>query len=415
MILLLTLILLIHMGVVTLASERERSLIDGAPAQAQTTVVRDENSPTGYYVTFRYKDQDATRVKIRGEWSFSDARHSSIQTSANIMPEGYENGMFPLQIESGDEWLIVDMTLNAITGIWEYTIPLPCGVWSYRFIVDRGDEMYVTSDPYNRPVERSVGQQTNSQVYVPFDPQRQVGDWSIQFPRSDGRSGTLEIAYYDASNLDYALLDEPTYAVYLPYGYDPSRIEPYKVLYALHGLGVESETSWWNKGAVGNMTDNLIADYGMEPYVVIMPNNYADSFDYTNLLRNIIPAVEVNYNVRTDSAGKAICGISVGAICAKNVLLHSPEEFGYYGFFSGCYYSDSTETFDGLRMEDCAIYLGAGEREGGLTALYRTTEKLANAGKKDFQVFTVMGGHNWYTWRQIYVDFVRNGLWNLPD
>ena len=46
-------------------------------ALTETTVIRDENSPTGWYVTFRHVDPDATRVRIRGEWNFSDAYHSS--------------------------------------------------------------------------------------------------------------------------------------------------------------------------------------------------------------------------------------------------------------------------------------------------------------------------------------------------
>ena len=380
-------------------------------ALEETTLIRSEESMTGYYVSFRYKDPTATRVQIRGEWSFSDARHSSVQTSANIMPDDYKEGMFPLQLDADGEWPVTDMVFDAQTGVWHYTIPLPCGIWSYRFIVFHGEEVTVTSDPNNRPVERELGQQTNSQIYVPFDAERQLADWSIQFPIVGGEAGTLETLCYDASNLSYDLLDDPIVAVYLPYGYDAKRKEPYKVLYTLHGAGIESETSWWNKGGIGNITDHLVRDHCVEPYVIVMPNNYVDSFDYANLLMNIIPMIEKTYNVRTDADGKAVCGISKGAICAKNVLLNSPEEYGYYGFFSGCYFSESTEEFDGERIQQSRIYLGAGEREDGLIAVYRTTEKLANAGKKDFQVHTVMGGHNWYTWRQIYVDFVLNFLW----
>ena len=33
----------------------------------KTTVIRSEDSVTGYFVTFRYKNTDATRVRIYGE------------------------------------------------------------------------------------------------------------------------------------------------------------------------------------------------------------------------------------------------------------------------------------------------------------------------------------------------------------
>ena len=384
----------------------------------QTTVLRSVGSPTGYYVTFCYEAPKAARVRIRGEWSFSGARGSSPYTSENVLPEDYEEGMFPLQADQ-DRWPISDMTLDTETGIWRYTIALPSGVWSYRFIVGGGQSAAVddltgtweTTDPNNPPLERSPGQQTNSQVYVPFDPERQEKDFSLQMPRTDEKRGTLELCYYDASGLQYELLDEPVVAVYLPYGYDPNREEPYNVLYALHGSGVESETSWWNKGAIGNLTDNLIADCGVEPFVIVMPNSYADSFDYENILENILPAVEAQYNICDTAEGRAICGISLGALCAKNILINAPEAFSRYGLFSGPYFSDSSEQFEGAALQGCHIYLAAGERETGLMAICRMAEKLQQAGKKDFSFYTVMGGHNWYTWRQIYVDFVLHGLW----
>ncbi|MDO4546922.1 MAG: alpha/beta hydrolase-fold protein [Clostridia bacterium] len=383
-----------------------------------TTVFQSDESPTGYYATFRYKAPEAKRVRIRGEWSFSGARLSSLHTSENVMPGDYADGMFPLQVDQND-WPAFDMELCEQTGVWIYTIALPCGVWSYRFIVDgkEGAELtdyenaFVTSDPNNPPVERSLGQQTNSQVFVPFDADKQTADFSIQLPRTDEKTGTLEILYYDPEGLNYELLDEPSVAVYLPCGYDPSREEAYKVLYASHGGGVESETSWWNKGVIGNLTDNLLADYGVEPFVIVLLNNYADSFDHANMLKNVIPLIEGRYNVRSDAEGKALCGISKGAILAKNVLIDSPDSFRYYGLFSGAYFSESEERFETGSLDNCEIYLAAGERETGLTAMYRTAEKLANAGKTDFRVFTVMGGHNWYTWRQVYVDFVLTELW----
>lgn len=399
-----------------LASEAVSS--DAFDDLEQTTVIRSEASPTGYYVSFCYKAPEAKRVRIRGEWSFSDARTSTPSTGEVVMPEDYQDGMFPLQANQMD-WPAFDMTKNEKTGVWHYTIPLPCGVWSYRFIVDGVEgaaltdytDALVVSDPNNPPVERALGQQTNSQIFVPFDADRQSQDFSIQAARADGKAGALEIIYYDASNLSYELLDEPAVAVYLPYGYDADREEPYKVLYASHGSGVESETSWWNKGVIGNITDNLIADYGVEPFVIVMLNNYADSFDHVNMLQNIIPLIESSYNVRTDTDGKAMCGISKGAMAAKNVLLDAPDTFRYYGLFSGCYFSDSNEQFDGAAIQNSRIYLAAGEREMGLLAICRTAEKLAAAGKTDLHMHTVMGGHNWYTWRQIYVDYVLNELW----
>ena len=352
----------------------------------QTTVLRSVGSPTGYYVTFCYEAPEAARVRIRGEWSFSGARGSSPYTSENVLPEDYEEGMFPLQADQ-DRWPISDMTLDTETGIWRYTIALPSGVWSYRFIVGGGQSAAVddltgtweTTDPNNPPLERSPGQQTNSQVYVPFDPERQEKDFSLQMPRTDEKRGTLELCYYDASGLQYELLDEPVVAVYLPYGYDPNREEPYNVLYALHGSGVESETSWWNKGAIGNLTDNLIADCGVEPFVIVMPNSYADSFDYENILENILPAVEAQYNICDTAEGRAICGISLGALCAKNILINAPEAFSRYGLFSGPYFSDSSEQFEGAALR---VATSIWRQGNGRPASWRSAAWLKNCNRQ---------------------------------
>src|SRR3974377_1245582 len=49
-------------------------------------VVHTGTAPTGYEVTFRYYDPTATRVRLRGEWYFSDAAHTTLHSSAGWLP-----------------------------------------------------------------------------------------------------------------------------------------------------------------------------------------------------------------------------------------------------------------------------------------------------------------------------------------
>ena len=49
---------------------------------------------------------------------------------------------------------------------------------------------------------------------------------------------------------------------------------------------------------------------------------------YQFLSREILPLVEQKYNIRKDPAGRAICGISSGAICAFTVAWNHPDQFG---------------------------------------------------------------------------------------
>ena len=390
-------------------------------ALTETTVIKDDESPTGYYVTFRYHAPEAKRVRIRGEWSFATDRGSFYPMSDNIMPENYQDGMFPMQVDQND-WPAFDMTKNEETGCWYYTIALPSGTWSYRFAVDGVEDAaltdytdaFVESDPNNRPIEKEFGEQGNSQVRVPFDAEKQSVDLSIQLPRTDEKVGVMEYHLYDAIGYDKELRDDPAIAVYLPYGYDAEREEPYKVLYLSHGAGVESETSWVNKGSVSFIMDNLIADYGVEPFVVAIINNYSVNFDVENLTENIVPLVETNYNVRTDREGKACAGFSAGGSFTQNQMLNHPYDFAYYGLFSGGFFSDDASEgicFDAEALADAHIYLAAGSKEFGLLAIQRTSDALTKAGITGYENYVQTGGHDWASIRQIYVDFVTNTLW----
>ena len=396
---------------------------EGFAALTETTVIRDESSPTGYYVTFRYSAPDATRVRIRGEWSFATDRGSFYPMSDNIMPEDYEDGMFPMQVDQGD-WPAFDMEKDEATGIWSYTIALPSGTWSYRFAVDGVEgaaltdytDAFVESDPNNRPIEKELGEQTNSQVRVPFDAQKQSQDFSIQLPRTDGQVGTLAYHLYEAEGVEEPT-DDPAIAVYTPYGYDAGREEPYKVLYISHGAGVESETSWVNKGSVCNVMDNLIADYGVEPFVLVIINNYAVGFDADNLVDNIVPLVEANYNVSTGREGKAVAGLSMGGTFTVNQITYHPADFGYYGVFSGGYFGTYADGeledmgIDAEALKDAHIYLAAGSKEFGLLAIQNVSVALNAAGVTGYHSQVFDGGHDWNVWRQCFVDFALNELW----
>jgi enterochelin esterase family protein len=49
---------------------------------------------------------------------------------------------------------------------------------------------------------------------------------------------------------------------------------------------------------------------------------------YQFLSKEVLPLVEKKYNIRKDPAGRAIIGISSGAICAFNVAWNHPDQFG---------------------------------------------------------------------------------------
>ena len=111
-------------------------------------------------------------------------------------PEEWKIGNFAMIPDFQGDWPAYDMVKNEETGVWSYTIPLPSGTWSYRFYIGgvEGAELkdytdaVQTTDPNNRPFEDFVGAQNNTQVRVPFDPDKQVEDYSLQLPTPTART-----------------------------------------------------------------------------------------------------------------------------------------------------------------------------------------------------------------------------------
>jgi len=262
------------------ASEKASPIQDDGTS---TIVIRDEDSPTGYSVIFRYDDKQAARVRVSGEWMFSDPAEASIITSTNANPFEWENGytLWSTTSRLGDKSLpIFDMEKNADSGLWEFKMPLPCGTYKYKFYVGgEGDELgdlngaQEASDPAFPPFHRDpstgalTGEDTYSHIYVPYDTVRQSlsEDRSIEAPR-DGENGTVDFVVFPSADGSRQL----KMGVYLPYGYDASRAEKYPLFVVYHGGG-GCESSWFNNG-FASILDNMIAQGRMEPTVIVTPN-----------------------------------------------------------------------------------------------------------------------------------------------
>ena len=299
-----------------------------APAPDVTSVYRSEASPTGYYASFCFPDNGYKEVKIQGEWVFSDLGDASVKTSTNAGPYEWKNGYV--------QWNTVrqpyyDMTLE--DGIWKITFPLPSGTYKYKYFAD-GKELW---DPANPPRNRDLqatdlsGEDRFSVVYVPYDPVRQ----SLSQDRSIEAPTAVHKGAYSYVNLPSPRTGELLrFGVYLPYGFDEKRAEPYPVLVLYHGGG-GTEASWINNG-LASIMDNMY-EQGMvtEPFVILTPNGGAffrgrrEELDQA-VLQDILPYAKEHYNITTNPAKRAFAGLSMGGATTMFTLLNHPEEFQYY-------------------------------------------------------------------------------------
>ena len=175
-----------------------------SPQMISPDVVHTGTGPTGYEVTFRYYDPSANRVRLRGEWFFSNAAHTTKYSSAGWLPWQWIPGAFPIAYPNNSyepNWPVHDMTFDSATGIWSFTTPMPSGTYTYGFYVNCDADAPALngctelSDPNNPPWNSSGSIEPTSQVYVPSDSKFGTEDFSWQAPNR--KPGTLAVSAPD--------------------------------------------------------------------------------------------------------------------------------------------------------------------------------------------------------------------------
>lgn len=171
--------------------------------------------------------------------------------------------------------------------------------------------------------------------------------------------GELTVVPYESKSLGTSR----QVRVYTPPGYSADK--KYPVLYLLHGIG-GNDTEWIEACQADAVMDNLLADGKIEPMIVVFPNGNANitvggdggggggmggNFDgwdkpfEDDLFQDIIPTIESKYSVYTDSAHRALAGLSMGGGQSLNIGLSNTDEFAYVGGFSS---APNTRQFGGM-------------------------------------------------------------------
>jgi enterochelin esterase-like enzyme len=395
----------------------------GRPGLVSPEVVHTGTAPTGYEVTFRYYDPSASSVRVRGEWYFSDPADTTLTSSQGLLPSQWQPGDFPIAYPNqsfAPNWPVAEMTLDKSTGVWSYTTPLPSGTFTYGFYVDctspapQLSGCTELSDPNNPPWNTSGSIEPDSEVYVPSDSRFGTLDLSWQAPRQPaGR--LLDVSYPDPQSTNP--VGSHPLAVYLPPGYAPGRHAPYPTLYLSHGGG-GNEVDWTTQGAANSILDNLIAARRIQPMVVVMTDfNNLDGcaiFDATcyatDLSNYVIPFVNSHFNVSQDPDQRAFAGLSLGGLMANYLLFNDTTLFGYYGSWSigalGAPATDSPLWQNPDLRTRLGIQLGGGLFDSLTIPGVNNYAASFAANGIPFTTDLVIGGHEWYTWRQLLYNFL---------
>lgn len=386
-------------------------------------VIRTGRPPTGYEVTFRFRDPTATSVQIKGEWYFSKPAQTTTTSSQGLLPSQWSPGDVPIAYPNSfaANWPVASMTENSRTGVWSYTTPLPSGVFNYGFFVNCSSPTQTgcteIADPSNPPwnVRNGVtagSTEPTSQVYVPSDRRFHTVNYWWQAP-SRVHGSLVDVTYN--SPLSQSPVGQNYLAIYTPPGYDPNRSTPYPTLYLSHGGG-GNEVDWSTQGVAGNILDNLITTGEVQPMIVVMTNfngfgggcgtsSWETDYDQ-NLVSAVIPYVQSHYNVSSEPSQRAFAGLSCGGDLAGTLLTNYTSEFGYFGLMSPAPNTIGTlSASQQAAIKQVAVMVGGGWQDPLHPFALTDLTAVQSAGGEVFPDF-INGGHEWYVWRILLRDFL---------
>lgn len=260
-------------------------------AQRNPVIVSPEVGP-GNSVTFRFSAKNAKEVLLEAQ---------------------FLKDKLPMQ---KDEAGVLSVTVNSIKP----------DIYPYCFWVDNTQ----VNDPNNTAIFANE-RFKHSLVEIP-------GDKPLVHSLQNVPHGKISYRYYNSKTLGTT---RPL-LVYTPPGFDASGKTKYSVLYLIHG-GSDTEETWTKVGKANLIADNLIAQGKAKPMIIVMPYGNVRPKpmpDFTpDVINDVIPFVETNYPVLTDSKNRAIAGFSVGGGQTLNIGLTNTDKFAYV-----CSYAPYPET-----------------------------------------------------------------------
>ena len=443
-------------------------------ASASVTIRKTRRGPTGYEVDFRYVNTTAKRVLIGGGIQpFTDQFHTtgtSFRQNGRYDPHDYQPGDFYvsnpspyLPSEPAYKWPYEMNKTDPEKGVWEYTTPLPSGIYSFAYLVDCNyapncsiDTGHLVIDPDLPPFMNVQGDQVSSSFQVPFDERFQASpelntnfDYALDVPGDPKRHrGTVKTVNYTSPGSIHPAPDVHDFAIYLPAEYNLNlhnkpqagnkKKKKFPILYLSHGAGGNG-ADWENLGRMSHIMDNLIRLKHIPPTVVVTPSFYnldnsTEKFIYGNKSQSILippahsvrenfekhlfPWVESHFDVCNQASCRAFAGLSMGGVLTYEMYVNATDKFDYFGMFSPAtnapyVNAESVKTNPGLLKKGIMVAYGlydfvfpqARDLQTALDAL----------GIRYITRVTPFGSHYWNTWQDELWWFGVKVLWKpLP-
>ncbi len=226
--------------------------------------------------------------------------------------------------------------------------------------------------------------------------------------------------------------------VYLPADYYQND-DRYPVLYLLHGAR-GNEVTWIERGRILQLVDSLSSGAYTHPFILVLPNmnSYRDSIDYghsraknaisafysvngtveTFFVSNVVKEIDLKYRTIASKEGRAIAGMSLGAMQSIYISAGNPDIFGSIGLFSPMahsiiqpgkysgFYSHLWEKMGNQFVnppQDYCIMIGKTDFfYPHMCNWHKKLEKKAYS----HSFYVTNGGHEWYNWEAFAARFM---------
>ena len=255
-----------------------------------------------------------------------------------------------------------------------------------------------------------------------------------------GYDGIIEAVSYPSSEPG---LSERRMVVYLPKDYYQDSLRRYPVMFLLHGAR-GNEKTWIDSADVFHCIDTLRRQGRAKDFILVLPNmnNYRNDHDYRNgraipatrafftvngeveryFVHDVVWRVDSLYRTAGNKAGRAIAGMSCGALQTIYLSANQPHLFDYVGLFSPYTYPTAAakyhrDVYGGLswKLERqfaeapalYAIYIGKTDFFYPHIVLF--DRKLTRRGYAHKFVVNP-GGHEWYNWSDFLEDFCQEAF-----
>jgi enterochelin esterase-like enzyme len=317
---------------------------------------------------------------------------------------------------------VTDMT-KQIDGFWTTTLgPFEPNLYEYQFDVDG----VMLPDPGN-DMPKPQRHVNTSLLLIPGTPPDFLDDQT-------GAHGTVR----DETYYSTALGKNRHILVYTPPTYDRSNTT-LPVLYLYHGFS-DTRYSWVTQGRLPQILDNLLSQGKAVPMIVVIPDAHALPFETMpvthpgeflpnlhdfwaknqaaadqELFHDIIPFVQIHYNISDAPEERAIAGLSMGGLQAIETGIVHLGYFSWIGAFSPSspmwvlsdecknVLKDPNKINENLRLFE--IVNGDNDHMAGPTTIEFEGQLRALNIK---HVYTVMPGtHSMFVWRPALANFMQ--------